>query len=634
MPEAGPIGPSYSAFMRRDYELCAQLSSQLLASLDQRPLLELDPIYLNIISLERLGLWDEAFERAKEVYDRLPSLWERRLMMLCLGRGNLEEMLAEIGQQPDQATAKKLWQVHYCVGASLVSRHKWGMARQFFQSMLNSAVTPVQCIEITMMVVDYNYLVHGSSLSDYDKELVELNLRCAAATEPDERLELAQQALKVARRDVGKQHPAYLASLNNLAAAWVLLGELITAEPLFRELLAAQRQACGEDDPEVAHTLELLAALYTRLGDHQRARECQQPMHKAEPSPARVNLGPTASSKPLNEFSLAALAELHAQTYQVLRGLAKGSKPQAEAFKTWLSGWEVPAAEILSLTQRFTEAGEVRLDTPTGQIHWLEFEQSPYRFVVLAGENGYRIPRGQGPVPQMTDFVPNDQTLVSLHRPNTTPQTSISPIQEALYQLAVGFHNAAIDFLDGDESDLGKLKEHYEQMMALLISGESELRALPLNWSALEGWVGLASIARRRRIDTRLQAHACIYVGYFLVDLLRPLEAESFKSRDVARMLEGLTRITENTAYDVFEVGPEVLGLARELYKAVKLAHVGARGRWSSQLAQELDGWLESAASIDDDLLDPGDRGRRCSHYLVQMAQRLKSIQDSDFSGG
>lgn len=53
MPEAGPIGPSYSAFMRRDYELCAQLSSQLLASLDQRPLLELDPIYLNIISLDR-----------------------------------------------------------------------------------------------------------------------------------------------------------------------------------------------------------------------------------------------------------------------------------------------------------------------------------------------------------------------------------------------------------------------------------------------------------------------------------------------------------------------------------------------------------------------------------------------------
>ena len=99
-------------------------------------------------------------------------------------------------------------------------------------------------------------------------------------------------------------------------------------------------------------------------------------------------------------------------------------------------------------------------------------------------------------------------------------------------------------------------------------------------------------------------------------------------------MLEGLTRITENTAYDVFEVGPEVLGLARELYKAVKLAHAGARGRWSSQLAQELDGWLESAASIDDDLLDPGDRGRRCSHYLVQMAQRLKSIQDSDLSGG
>lgn len=274
MAEQSPATQCIDAFMRRDYERCADRSvAYLKAALDANTRPEFEAALVFVISLERMGRNELAFNNAAGLYKQFAP-WERDLMMLAIGRGRPDEMLNSIGSSRDDAAAKKMWQLNYCFGAQSVSRHKWDDARKAFQVMLEGRVQPVSCMETVLTVVEYNYLVHGSALSEFDKPIVDLNLEAAKTADPAQALIIARRAHAEAQKALGKQHPAYITTVNNLAALHMKLGRFAEAEPYLKDTIALRRAARGDDDDEVVNDLNMLGALYTKLGKREQAGAC------------------------------------------------------------------------------------------------------------------------------------------------------------------------------------------------------------------------------------------------------------------------------------------------------------------------------------------------------------------------
>jgi CHAT domain-containing protein/tetratricopeptide (TPR) repeat protein len=86
-----------------------------------------------------------------------------------------------------------------------------------------------------------------------------------------EALPLAQRATDLARSHLGEAHPAYAASLNNLALAHQAIGDYAAALPLLQRASEILGAALGESDPDYATNLRSLAMVYHVLGDHAAA---------------------------------------------------------------------------------------------------------------------------------------------------------------------------------------------------------------------------------------------------------------------------------------------------------------------------------------------------------------------------
>src|SRR5258706_4998169 len=81
----------------------------------------------------------------------------------------------------------------------------------------------------------------------------------------------AQKALQVAEQKVGRNHPDVATSLNNLAACYDTQGAYAKAEPLYQRSLAIWEKARGANHPAVTPSLGNLALLYKTQGDYAKA---------------------------------------------------------------------------------------------------------------------------------------------------------------------------------------------------------------------------------------------------------------------------------------------------------------------------------------------------------------------------
>ncbi len=79
---------------------------------------------------------------------------------------------------------------------------------------------------------------------------------------------VAQRQLQARKRLLGERHPDVAASLNNLAALLYATGDFAGAEALHREALSAKRELLGEEHPSVAVSLSNLARLLDDKGDY------------------------------------------------------------------------------------------------------------------------------------------------------------------------------------------------------------------------------------------------------------------------------------------------------------------------------------------------------------------------------
>jgi len=82
---------------------------------------------------------------------------------------------------------------------------------------------------------------------------------------------LCRQAMEIREKALGKQHPSYARSMNNLAALYESVGDYPHAAPLFRQAIEIQEKALGKQHPHYAQSLYCLAGLYESMGDYPRA---------------------------------------------------------------------------------------------------------------------------------------------------------------------------------------------------------------------------------------------------------------------------------------------------------------------------------------------------------------------------
>jgi tetratricopeptide (TPR) repeat protein len=90
-----------------------------------------------------------------------------------------------------------------------------------------------------------------------------------------EAAKLAQQALTVAEKTFGPNHPYMATSLNNLARLYQDQGKYAEAEPLYKRSLKIAEKALGPDHPQVATVYENLAGLYKKIGKEDEAEKLE-----------------------------------------------------------------------------------------------------------------------------------------------------------------------------------------------------------------------------------------------------------------------------------------------------------------------------------------------------------------------
>ena len=87
---------------------------------------------------------------------------------------------------------------------------------------------------------------------------------------------IAKNALEVAEKTLGPNHPDMATSLNTLARLYHDQGQYARAEPLYKRSLMIWAKALGADDPDVARSLENLAMLYRKTEREYEAEKLEK----------------------------------------------------------------------------------------------------------------------------------------------------------------------------------------------------------------------------------------------------------------------------------------------------------------------------------------------------------------------
>jgi tetratricopeptide (TPR) repeat protein/CHAT domain-containing protein len=123
---------------------------------------------------------------------------------------------------------------------------------------------------------------------------------------------VAKQALSVAEKSLGQEHPAVAGSLNNLAFLHVTQGQYAQAEPLYQRSLAIREKALGTEHPDVAGSLNNLAELYRKQGQYAQA----EPLYKRSLVIWEKTLGTEHPDVAVSLNNLAALYDTQGQYAQ------------------------------------------------------------------------------------------------------------------------------------------------------------------------------------------------------------------------------------------------------------------------------------------------------------------------------
>ncbi|WP_350117172.1 CHAT domain-containing tetratricopeptide repeat protein [Nitrosomonas sp.] len=124
-----------------------------------------------------------------------------------------------------------------------------------------------------------------------------------------EALSLAQQALEVAEKTLGPEHPDTATCLLAIGVLYEELGELDKVEPFYQRALSIREKALSPEHPDVATSLNNLANLYQNQGQYAKA----QPLHQRALAIREKVLGPEHSNVAQSLNNLAMLYQNQGQ---------------------------------------------------------------------------------------------------------------------------------------------------------------------------------------------------------------------------------------------------------------------------------------------------------------------------------
>ena len=95
-----------------------------------------------------------------------------------------------------------------------------------------------------------------------------------------EAAKVTDEAVTVAEKQFGPNHPAVVKSLNNLAKLYQTQANYGEAESLYKRALAINEKALGPQHPRVAAVCENLAGLYRQIGKKSEAEALEERARK------------------------------------------------------------------------------------------------------------------------------------------------------------------------------------------------------------------------------------------------------------------------------------------------------------------------------------------------------------------
>ena len=81
-----------------------------------------------------------------------------------------------------------------------------------------------------------------------------------------EAIEVAKEALRVAEKTYGENHPYVSVSLNNIALLFISEGQYEKADELYERSLKIAEKHLGKDNPQLANILENMVKCNEKLG--------------------------------------------------------------------------------------------------------------------------------------------------------------------------------------------------------------------------------------------------------------------------------------------------------------------------------------------------------------------------------
>ncbi|HLP89825.1 MAG TPA: CHAT domain-containing protein [Nostocaceae cyanobacterium] len=135
-----------------------------------------------------------------------------------------------------------------------------------------------------------------------------------------EAIPLAEYVLEMRKRLLGDNHPDVATSLNNLAALYDSQGRYTEAEPLYIQALEIRKRLLGDNHPNVAQSLNDLVFLYTKQGRYKEA----EPLHIQALEMRKRLLGDNHPDVATSLNNLAALYLRQDETINALELLTQG----------------------------------------------------------------------------------------------------------------------------------------------------------------------------------------------------------------------------------------------------------------------------------------------------------------------
>jgi CHAT domain-containing protein/Tfp pilus assembly protein PilF len=159
---------------------------------------------------------------------------------------------------------------------------------------------------VAALLIGFFLPVQHSSLAQSAKDASRLNSRATELLNGGRYSEaepLYKRALAIREKVLGPDHPDVATSLNNLAALYYIEERYADVELLYERSLAIREKALGPDHPNVAISLSNLAELYRVQGRYADA----EPLHKRSLAIMEKRLGPDHPDVAISLNNLAAL---------------------------------------------------------------------------------------------------------------------------------------------------------------------------------------------------------------------------------------------------------------------------------------------------------------------------------------